>query len=416
MVLKTSKRFINLNVKKIIFFISIYIGLFSCNESSNNENVYIDNAEKEIIVKDSKINQLESIDPLTTENVSDSIIKNNVRKHLYFELRNFDHKIDFMQTKKFKILLDYLSDGSIRYASWTKDKNISEKPDLILKNGVLKYDGNGGNHSYLFKNYNYTYECVINVIVPDSYPDAFLDIYNGEEKISRQSAEFISFSHDNSIDSLKQKITLTLSNWYEIIEALKVDYPYIEIWSEIGVRGKYKIFSRYLSKEILENIIGEKIFLRGPHLNDMNFDSYDKFGNYNPIFLNKLYKKIKRLISNDAFFKSTQDLYNEKFKNTLRVYFLSLTMLENSNYKTYVEEYSDIISKPPSNYVVSSYFDENFRSFAESIKNEGYNFSEGLTFPGFWIRRKIDGTDEEFFELMNLLLNKYDSEWYDSFP
>ena len=171
-------------------------------------------------------------------------------------------------------------------------------------------------------------------------------------------------------------------------------------------------------------IIGEKIFLSGPHLNDMNFDSYDKFGYYNPIFLKKLHKKIKLLISNDAFIKSTQDIYNEKFKNTLRVYFLSLNMLDHINYKTfgkydwdrYVEEYLDVISKPPSNYMVSNYFDENFRSFAESIKNEGYNFSEGLTFPGFWIRRKIDGTDEEFFELINLILNKYDSEWYDSYP
>ena len=48
-----------------------------------------------------------------------------------------------------------------------------------------------------FNKYNYTYECVINVIVPDSYPDAFLDIYKGEENISRQRAEFISLSNDN---------------------------------------------------------------------------------------------------------------------------------------------------------------------------------------------------------------------------
>ena len=403
-------------MKKILFIISIFLSFLSCNESNNNEGKSIDNPEKEIIVENPKFNQLESIDLLTTESVNDSIITNNVRKHLYFELRNFDNEIAFMQTKKFKILLDNLSDGSIRYASWSKDKNISEKPDLILKNGILKYDGTGGNHSYIFKNYDYKYECEINVLVPDSYPDAFLNIYKGDENISRQRAEFISLSNDNSIDFLKQKITLTFSNWYEIIEDLKVNYPYIEIWSEIGVRGKYKIFSKYLSKDILEKIIGEKIFLSGPHLNDMNFDSYDKFGYYNPIFLKKLHKKIKLLISNDAFFKSTQDIYNEKFKNTLRVYFLSLNMLEHSNYKIYVEEYLDIISKPPSNYIVSNYFDEKFRSFAESIKNEGYNFSEGLTFPGFWIRRKIDGTDEEFFELMNLILNKYDSEWYDSYP
>ena len=184
-------------MKKILSFISIFLTFLSCNESNNNEGKSLDNPEKEIIEENPKFNQLESIDLLTTDSINDSIITHNVRKHLYFELRNFDNEIAFMQTNKFKILLDYLSDGSIRYASWSKDKNISERPDLILKNGILKYDGTGGNHSYIFKNYNYIYECVINVIVPDSYPDAFLDIYNGDENISRQRAEFISLSNDN---------------------------------------------------------------------------------------------------------------------------------------------------------------------------------------------------------------------------
>ena len=193
-------------MKKITFFISIFLGFLSCNETDNNQNLSIESPEKEIIIEDSKIYPLESTELLTTESVNDdSTIKNNIRNHLYHELRNFDNEIAFLQTKKFKILLDYLSDGSIRYASWSKDKNISEKPDLILKNGVLKYDGTGGNHSYTFNNYNYKYQCVINVLVPDSYPDAFLNIYNGEENISRQRAEFISLSNDNSIDSLKHR-------------------------------------------------------------------------------------------------------------------------------------------------------------------------------------------------------------------
>ena len=171
-------------MKKIIFFISIISGFSSCNESNNNEV--------------SIINEIEPKKIITTGSINDSNIKNNLRKNLYHELRNFDHKIAFMQTKKFKILLDYISEDSIRYACWSKDKKISEKPDLILKNGVLKYDGTGGNHSYFFKNYNYTYQCVINVLVPDEWPDAYLEIYNGDENILSQSAEFISLTDSNT--------------------------------------------------------------------------------------------------------------------------------------------------------------------------------------------------------------------------
>ena len=67
-------------MKKILFFISIFLGFLSCNESNNNEGVSIDNPKKEIIVEIPKFNQLESIDLLSTESVNDSIITNNVRK------------------------------------------------------------------------------------------------------------------------------------------------------------------------------------------------------------------------------------------------------------------------------------------------------------------------------------------------
>ena len=62
----------------------------------NNEGKSLDNPEKEIIEENPKFNQLESIDLLTTDSINDSIITHchlDVRKHLYFELRNFEMKL-----------------------------------------------------------------------------------------------------------------------------------------------------------------------------------------------------------------------------------------------------------------------------------------------------------------------------------
>ena len=48
-----------------------------------------------------------------------------------------------------------MEDGSYRYASWSKSKTIDQKPDLILKNGEVTYEGSARNHCYTFKNARY---------------------------------------------------------------------------------------------------------------------------------------------------------------------------------------------------------------------------------------------------------------------
>ncbi|MEM8898252.1 MAG: hypothetical protein AAGC85_09105, partial [Bacteroidota bacterium] len=55
------------------------------------------------------------------------------------------------------------------------------------------------------------------------------------------------------------------------------------------------------------------------------------------------------------------------------------------------------------------------------VCNEEYN-GKTLTEPwpywtagyGFWIRRGIHGTEKNFFEILEVLLQTYDREWYDS--
>lgn len=225
--------------------------------------------------------------------------------------------------------------------------------------------------------------------------------------------------NDASVEELKQKVILTFSNWDKIISSPDLSNQYIEYWSKIGFRGRYKVFKKYLSKSVLENIVGEKAFLNGPHLDDFNFNSLDKFGHYNPIFLTKLHQKLNILFANEAFIKKTQAFYDENLKQSLRVYYLSHDMAVNN--KEIIEGYLDAISEPNKNSYMngmvsgpSFYLQESFRDFALSIENDGYNVYEGFTSPGFWIRRSIDGTADEFYNLLIFTMKTFDPEFVNS--
>lgn len=90
------------------------------------------------------------------------------------------------QTEKFTIRIDELGDGHYRYASWAKGKALSDKPDLVLKNGTVRVEGTGGNHTYQFKSGPYRYECVVTVLGEQGAPTGELVVYQNEVAIVHQ--------------------------------------------------------------------------------------------------------------------------------------------------------------------------------------------------------------------------------------
>jgi len=61
-------------------------------------------------------------------------------------LQNFDKPLYLIFTKNYKIRIDEKSEGIYRYAAW-KIKNQKSEPDIIIENGVLEFQGSGGNHT-----------------------------------------------------------------------------------------------------------------------------------------------------------------------------------------------------------------------------------------------------------------------------
>ena len=126
-----------------------------------------------------------------SEKNKENIDIERLRNIIWKDLENFKSFKVYMQTSKFNVWVDQMEDGSYRYASWSKSKTIDQKPDLILKNGEVTFEGSARNHWYTFKNVDTKYICDINVLGKTN-DDAFLIVKQGEKTLLNQPAEFLS--------------------------------------------------------------------------------------------------------------------------------------------------------------------------------------------------------------------------------
>ncbi len=112
------------------------------------------------------------------------------KSKLYPGLQKFKEPVLYWATKKFRIRIDDMGDYNYRYASWSINKKQSDKPDLILMNGKIRFDGSGGNHDYIFKNGVYTYICRTIVVGEEgSLPYAFIILKNGKEILNEPAVK-----------------------------------------------------------------------------------------------------------------------------------------------------------------------------------------------------------------------------------
>jgi hypothetical protein len=115
----------------------------------------------------------------------------NEKEKIHASLSQFQYPICVLETSKFRIRIDELGNNNIRYSSWSINKAMNEKPDLVLTKGEFIPKGSGGNHSYRFRNADYIYECSIIVMGEDNAPPARLTIYKGDKEILSQKAMII---------------------------------------------------------------------------------------------------------------------------------------------------------------------------------------------------------------------------------
>jgi len=108
-----------------------------------------------------------------------TIIESN-KASIHESIKSFDQPILIWETEKFRIRIDKLENASYRYASWSIEKQMNEKPDLIINEGELTFDGSGGNHHFIFKNGKYIYQCSVIMMGESNSPPGLLEVFRGE--------------------------------------------------------------------------------------------------------------------------------------------------------------------------------------------------------------------------------------------
>lgn len=114
---------------------------------------------------------------------------NYEKELLHTDLKDFKETIHTIETDKLIVRIDLLEDGKYRYASWSIDSEISDKPDLVINNGERTLDGSGGNHHFTFTNGQYSYIVFVNFLGTGETPPFNLEVTKNNEVVLNQSAE-----------------------------------------------------------------------------------------------------------------------------------------------------------------------------------------------------------------------------------
>jgi hypothetical protein len=107
-------------------------------------------------------------------------IINEMKNNLHESLKDFNEPILLCETENYSVRIDMLYNNNYRLALWTKGKNQTENPDIILTNGKVTMDGSGGDHYYLFNNDDVQYILYVYKL-SISYGGYFV-IYNGMDR------------------------------------------------------------------------------------------------------------------------------------------------------------------------------------------------------------------------------------------
>ena len=114
------------------------------------------------------------------EQYINSLIEKDKRQ-LHKSLRGHKEPVWIVFAGKYRIRIDRMPSGELRYASWDKNKPISAPADLVLLGGT--YDGARWWDSYTFKNGEYTYNVWFSLIGHADGPFRALEVFKCDQKI-----------------------------------------------------------------------------------------------------------------------------------------------------------------------------------------------------------------------------------------
>lgn len=116
-------------------------------------------------------------------------IQSETEKRIHPSVKPWVRNIVVCENEKFLVRVDLMEDEKLRYVCWSKPKQISDKPDLILYNGVQEFQGTMGGVTYTFQNDNYYYQIdEVNMAETEEKAGVFLRIFKSKNDLENYNA------------------------------------------------------------------------------------------------------------------------------------------------------------------------------------------------------------------------------------
>jgi len=220
------------------------------------------------------------------------------------------------------------------------------------------------------------------------------------------STAFTKYHSSGVLPSGVYKIMEVTYLWNLLNADFQLDYDRDDTYLETGFRAKYAMAKKYASVELMERAFGKKVFLSGPHGRDMNFKSTSDFGHYNPAFLNDLHTALEQSLDNDYFAQIAEYLLDEDLSIMFESYATAYVYLQDHPEK--MEElkkaYLAELAKPSTS---EGALNTPLGQIPE-FETSNVDWYDAYTAAAFWVRRSIDGTDDEFVKILELIEDKLD--------
>ena len=163
---------------------------------------------------------------------------------------------------------------------------------------------------------------------------------------------------------------------------------------------------------MIEEAFALPLFVRGPHTGDIDFENRTSFGYYNPAFIQELEVSFETALQNPVYKMVLKRVYKQYFASMAETYHAAYMFIHED--PGYIEEnlkprYLEGMASPGG--MEEGSFQEEFRDFAEaSQRNNNADVYEAFTAPAFWLRRSIDGTGYQLFELLEKVMKELTEE------
>lgn len=105
------------------------------------------------------------------------------KKQLHPSVSEFYKPALEWKTKRFHIRVDELAGDNYRYTAWPIGKKTIKKPDILIENGKMIFEGMDGNRRYEFYRGKYRYVCSVTEVGPPDSAPGDLEVYIGEKQI-----------------------------------------------------------------------------------------------------------------------------------------------------------------------------------------------------------------------------------------